>query len=294
MQSYTAILITLVVAFAPIFIAGACLHVWRWYRKQKPLRSPLTRALLRSPGETLRRQVDDLTWDISIWFALLMVLPLMLYAIYLTQNNLGGARMSPWPFSIIALGAFGFIMYRLVRDAQKFRNLRQGLDGERAVGQELTELLKDGMSVFHDVQCGQFNIDHVVIGSAGVFAVETKMRAKLKTGRGKQDAAVKVDGDRLLFPNWTETKWVAQARRQAQWLAGSLSSTTGERVDVKAVLALPGWYIQFASPSDVLVLNPKNPRLIIQADKAPLSAEQVRRVTAALEQRCRDVETHKI
>lgn len=294
MENYIAALITLGVAIVPIFAAVACLWIRHWYRKRKPFRSPLTRALLRSPGETLRRQIDGLTWDLSTWLALLMVMPLLLYATYLSQAYLGGVNASPWMFAFLAIAAFCFVLYQLINAGKKRRYLLQGLDGELAVGQELTELLKDGMSVFHDVQCERFNIDHVVIGSAGVFAVETKARAKLKTGRGKADAAVKVDGDRLLFPNWTETQWVDQARRQAQWLANWLKTAAGESVEVKAVLALPGWYIEVTKPSDVFVLNPRNPRLLTQAGKAPLSAGQVRHITAALERHCRDVEAHEI
>lgn len=294
MEKYAATLVTSVVFIIPLLVAAACLQIWHWYRKRKPRRSPLTRSLLRSPGESLRQQIDDLTWDISTWLTLLMAMPLLLYAMYLSQLYLAGVRTSPWIYGIAAIAAFFVCLYKLITIGNRRRYLRQGLDGELAVGQELTELLKDGMSVFHDVQCERFNIDHVVIGSAGVFAVETKARAKLKTGRGKADVAVKVDGDRLLFPNWTETQWVDQARRQAQWLANWLKTAAGESVEVKAVLALPGWYIEVTKPSDVFVLNPRNPRLLTQAGKAPLSAEQVRHITAALERHCRDVEAHEI
>ena len=271
------------------------MRAWHWYRKRKPFRSPLTRALLRSPGETLRRQVDDLTWDISTWLMLLMLVPLGFYATYLSQTNLVGAHVSPLLFAIAAIVALGYALYQLIRVAHIRRRLRQGLDGELAVGQELTELLKDGMSVYHDIQADQFNIDHVVVGPSGVFAVETKCHAKLWTGKGKTDAAVKVKGDALLFPGWTETRWVDQARWRSRWLADWLTSTVGERVEVKPMLALPGWFIDIEKSSDVLVINPKNSRALMQKIKGtPLTAEQVRRITHVLEQRCRDVEAQEI
>lgn len=294
MEKYTAILIVSVVFLIPLLAAAACLQIGHWYRKRKPHRSPLTRALLRSPGETLRQQIDDLTWDIATWLMLLMVMPLLFYAMYLSKAYLEGVRTSPWVYGIAAVTAFLICSYKLITIGNRRRYLRQGLDGELATGQELTELLKGGMSVFHDVQCERFNIDHVVVGSAGVFAIETKARPKLKTGRGKTDAAVKVDGDRLLFPNWTETRWVEQARRQAQWLENWLKDSTNERIEVKAVLALPGWFVETAKPSDVFVFNPRNPRHLLRQGKAPLSEEQVRLVTLVLQMRCRDVEAHEV
>ena len=39
--------------------------------------------------------------------------------------------------------------------------------------------MRDGFAVFHDVPGDKaFNVDHVVIGPQGVFAVETKGRGK--------------------------------------------------------------------------------------------------------------------
>ena len=40
------------------------------------------------------------------------------------------------------------------------------------------------MSVYHDIQADQFNIDHVVVGPSGVFAVETKVPCEIMDGQG--------------------------------------------------------------------------------------------------------------
>jgi hypothetical protein len=52
---------------------------------------------------------------------------------------------------------------------------RKGRDGERKVGQALEALKADGWVVMHDVEVPYGgNIDHVVIGPRGAFAIETK------------------------------------------------------------------------------------------------------------------------
>ena len=56
----------------------------------------------------------------------------------------------------------------------------------------------------HDFPANQFNVDHVVIGPTGVFAVETKARSKPVNGGGKQDATVVCHGDHLAFPNGSD------------------------------------------------------------------------------------------
>jgi len=50
----------------------------------------------------------------------------------------------------------------------------QGAEGEEHVGRILDGLTKDGWLAIHDVDTGRGNIDHILIGPAGVLTVETK------------------------------------------------------------------------------------------------------------------------
>jgi hypothetical protein len=52
----------------------------------------------------------------------------------------------------------------------------RGAAGEEHVGGLLDELSAEGWSVIHDASFGRGNIDHIVLGVAGVFTVETKSR----------------------------------------------------------------------------------------------------------------------
>jgi hypothetical protein len=170
--------------------------------------------------------------------------------------------------------------------------LRLGIDAELAVGQELDQLMRDGAAVFHDLPGDKFNIDHVVIAPQGVFAVETKGYAKPNRGGGTADATVVFDGKSLAFPDWSSSKPIEQADRQARWLADWLTSATGEPVHVAPALALPGWYVERKGRGPVLVFSGRELRghLLKARTAQPLSAEQMRRVTHQVEQRCRDVE----
>src|SRR4029077_12190747 len=51
-----------------------------------------------------------------------------------------------------------------------------GAQGERALGGLLNRLRDDGMSVLHDrrIPSSRANIDHIVVGPAGVFVVDAK------------------------------------------------------------------------------------------------------------------------
>jgi hypothetical protein len=50
----------------------------------------------------------------------------------------------------------------------------RGATGEEHVGSLLEELAGDDWRVIHDVTLGHGNVDHILIGPAGVFTVETK------------------------------------------------------------------------------------------------------------------------
>lgn len=254
-------------------------------------RSPLTQGLLRPAGHTLRSQFDDAFGDVMGLVMLVLFLPALAGAIY------GGVYLVPGrPFSWVgtviclafAVAAFTFATYRMMKVHAKLMNLRMGWDAEVATGQELDQLMRRGAVVFHDFPAGEFNIDHVMICSAGIYAVETKSR--MKPERGNKDGwKVTYDGKALLFPDWTDTQIVEQARRQAKWLAIELSKAVGEPLQVIPVVALPGWYINATGRSDVQVFNPKNFHFLLENRSASISPVLLDRVAYQVEQRCRDV-----
>ena len=173
-------------------------------------------------------------------------------------------------------------------------NLRQsyrlGYEGEIAVGQELNQLMRDGYYVYHDFPADKFNIDHIIVGASGIFAVETKARSKPTSKDRKADAKVKYDGKFLRFPNGTDIESLEQARRQAEWLSKWLQSAVGEPVRVRPVVALPGWFVERVASGGIRVINPKNFRSIAKPkDGNILSEKMISRVVHQLEQKCRDV-----
>ncbi len=177
------------------------------------------------------------------------------------------------------------------RRGDQMDKLSLGLDAELAVGQELDQLMREGATVFHDLPGEKFNIDHVVIAPQGVFAVETKGYAKPNRGGGPAEAKVVFDGRVLALPDWSSSKPIDQAARQAKWLSNWLTSATGESVRVAPVLALPGWYVERKGRGEVFVFSGKELRghLLKVRHPQPLRPEQMRRVRHQVEQRCRNV-----
>jgi hypothetical protein len=79
-----------------------------------------------------------------------------------------------WPASFLALGLL-FVIERNAGVGQVLdpAGLRRGIMGEQAVAEALRDL-PSSYWVVHGVATGHGDVDHVVIGPTGVFAIETK------------------------------------------------------------------------------------------------------------------------
>jgi hypothetical protein len=163
-----------------------------------------------------------------------------------------------------------------------------------SVGQELDQLMKSGYSVFHDLPGDKpFNIDHVVVGPNGVFAVETKGRAKPVNRAARDGHKVQYRDEKLYFPGWMEDRPIEQAKMNAKWLSRWLSSAVGVHIDVTPIVVLPGWYVETQYRPLVLVLSGNQCQSFIpKIPGGPVSDQQLRQISHQLDSRCRDIEPH--
>lgn len=281
---------------APVGVMVVAVWIGRRIHYRRDRKNPISKDLLRGPGHTLGKELEDVRHDFLTYIAVAAPLPLFFLASwYLLQVSQSGRSASfPLIFTLVLIGGAGWLAHKLIGLTKRIRDLSLGLEAETAVGQELNQLLRDGYDVFHDVDGDRkFNIDHVVVGRSGVFAIETKGRSK-PIRNGKAEYKVQLDGDQLIFPGWVETEPLVQAKRNAEWLAKWLSSATGDAVTVKPVLILPGWWIDRKTPYAVAVLSAGSCRQAIpKLGVAPLSEQQVRRIAHQLDAKCRDVAPRK-
>jgi Nuclease-related domain len=79
-----------------------------------------------------------------------------------------------WPATFLALGLL-FVLQRLAGKGRVLdpERLRRGISGEEAVADALAGL-PTSYWVLHGVSTGHGDVDHVVVGPTGVFALETK------------------------------------------------------------------------------------------------------------------------
>ena len=247
------------------FTAISALWVWRQTRSLH--RSPLARDLLRGPGQFLRERLYELDLDLVAYSAFLVAVPVTGYAIHVSQSYFSN-RPESWQriatTTVIVTCSVALIGRRMHLILRQIRSTRQGLDGELATAEELNALLLEDCRVFHDVPTDYGNIDHVVIGPSGAYAVETKYVGKPVNGDGKAKALVDYHRNVVRLPDRTWPLPVDQAESGARWLSSQLEQTVGHRVRVEPMIALPGWFIERVGGRGICVFNPRNCRTILR------------------------------
>lgn len=293
LQMFINVLIVFALWIVPLVASLWSMLFIRRRLHERDRRNPLSRGMLRGPGHALRERIDDVVGELHLVPAMFAPIPVICFAFVLAKSGLPTLNAIDWCILLVVLvGTVVLIVRKLYSILLSIRNLRLGFEAETAAGQELNVLMKDGFSVFHDVMGDRnFNIDHVVVGRQGVFAIETKGRPKPKGSDGAETYKVRYDGKQLMFPGWSETEPLAQAKRNAEWLRKWLTSAVGEPVEVKPVLMLPGWYIERTSGDGIPVLAGTNCRnFFLKSNAPPLSDKLVQQIIHQLDAKCRDVE----
>ncbi len=263
--------------------------------KDRKKRLPFTQKILRPPGESLRvrlAELDEKTNDRLVQLLLVAYSPLLIAGLAALQ----GVRLGvgAWIFfAVTAIVASTWSGYALWTLLGLRRRCRLGYEGERHVGEALNQLMLAGYRVFHDFLITDKpgvtrNIDHIVIGTNGVFAVETKTRRKVKALDG---AKVTMGEGCLEYPWGTDRCGLDQARDNAAWLSDWLSKTSDAPINVGAILALPGWFIERRCKLPITVLSGREVTVQVpKLDGTPLTSNEIRRIAAMIEDRNRSVE----
>lgn len=279
-----------------LFLGGATLLRVRGRRDRQPFATG--QHLLRGPGESLSRRLQAHRQAGMADILAALVLPVaasVVFFLIVTHLEGAGQTLALLATACAFAAALAFLVGRLLTRVSQMRNLYLGHFGERVVAEALEPLKSAGHLVFHDVPAGEpgdaFNIDHVIVGPAGVFAIETKTRRQSPRGTGFMLHEIIHDGQVLAFPWGEDRHGLDQALRQARWLQELITRETGANTPVRPLLTFPGWTIVRRGDGPVRVLAPAEiPASVTGEQSAHVPPDQVARIAALLDARCRDVE----
>lgn len=248
--------------------------------KKELTKSPIDEKPLRYPAQSLDEKIDNLIGEKTFTYIVVPALFIMLaFSSWLSYFN--QSIPNPILYTVMAILSLVWATYQIIKFKKELKSLKQGRDGEREVGMNLELLREQGLKIFHDMQGKNFNLDHVLVGTQGIFIIETKTFSKPLKGECK----IIYDGKKLSYNGIFESdKPIIQARAGAQWLKSQLKDATGRDFNVHPIVVFPGWFTESKVPlKDLWILNPKGLNKFMQNAKSVLSAEDVALIVNRLE-----------
>jgi len=205
---------------------------------------PVGKPSLRHAGEGLEDQKKQTFlafagWSLALFCSGALALGLIIGPYLPPQIRLWAVA------ACLGVGIFALTVPMVAAD-RKMDRVIAGLLAERRVGEALKALERQGAYVLHDVRGPIGNIDHVLIHTSGVYAIETKHRSRFRGGwmqmtfDGQQ---FRINGQPISYDP------LPQATRQAAWLRQHLTVDLhlALRAPVKAVVLFPGWSVDVTS-----------------------------------------------
>lgn len=254
----------------------------------KNKKSPLKDKPLRHAGQSIDEEITKLIEDDAISY---LVISALMLAITIIEwlHWYTGAPPSPFLLTIITLIVISFSAYKFIKIRSKVVNLRQGRDGEKAVGQYLENFRANGIKVIHDIKGDNFNIDHVVISTKGVYLIETKTYSKPIKG----NANIIFDGQKISFNGKSyDDSIIIQVKAEKKWLSDLIEELTARKFPVQPVIAFPGWFVKMTNTNDsgIWALNPRGLPTFLNNQQEVMTQEDVQLISNHLSRYIRSLE----
>jgi hypothetical protein len=240
-------------------------------------KSPLKEKPLRVPGQSGDEMLDEKRDRLDEYVG--MTIAFLVIAFWEWWHSWFKVPPQPWPATALVVIVILMTLRKAFQYKKEAKQIKQGRDGERIVAEQLEKLRAHGYRALHDLAGGDFNVDHVLIGPAGVFVIETKTPSKV--GRNNQ---IQFDGCTIFMRGqpYPENP-VKQAKGNAVWLNEVLKNSTGKSLWVMPIVVFPDWDVRSAKVNDILVLSHKEIESGVTSRPKKLTDDEISMATFHLE-----------
>jgi hypothetical protein len=189
--------------------------------------------LLRRAGQSLREEYDKLFDERFVAFVVVIV-AFWLVCIVAWIQKFAGHVPGPAFWTLLSLSVTAYGGFQIFRLRPQLRRLRFGEGGQRRVAEALERIRDKGYSVFHDLPANGSNVDHVVVGPTGVYAIETRTR------KGADLIRYQNDSELLIGAKINDSPALRHARGSAYAVQEQLKEHLHAAYWVKPVLVFVG------------------------------------------------------
>lgn len=204
----------------------------------------------RVQGETLQTKIRDLEFNFyeivigPIYFGILAILSWLIGFGIMSLNLVSAVILT-----LITIITVFRARKKYIQNCETLKKYRKGLEGERFVGEMLNKISSDSVRVFHDIPGERFNVDHIIVSTRGIFAIETKHFDRTNGHEfffdGNMIERVMKNGKRFLCP-----KLLPQMEGEARFIHDEIKRRTDLDIPVIKVAILIGCFIHTPAEND--------------------------------------------
>jgi len=223
-----------------------------------------------SPAETLIHRRDKIL-DENVLNSIFSIVGFFIALLALWLNYLIPFKGNMTFATLVFVGLISIFALKIVREMDKVKRMNTGISAEKDVGNFLQQSIAPlGYRVLNSLNRNSHDIDHVLVGVSGVYAIETKnlqwLAGKTVTFDGQ---TILVDGRKL-----PKTDPVKQAKSAAKEVSIFLHSKGIDSYVIPVVL-LPKRVVNSVINENIIVTNLKNFEAYIANAHSKLSKKQV-------------------
>ena len=228
---------------------------WQLINRSVSSHSSFPGTIMREAAQRFRDEFDRLNSSQSTYLSAALVFVVLFIAAYVLKAKQLFVGYPLWQlYVLLAALSVGALMalYRLARTVLTRHQVKLRRDANIAVGHQLHRLATGVGHTYHDVETSSGIIDHIIVGQNGAYAVSVIARATAKNG------TVALLGNDLQFEPGGHTHSVVSTNAKIASLEREFRRLLDHRVQVRSVLAIPGWNIAEQSSDEHLLVNERN------------------------------------
>ncbi|WP_405220457.1 hypothetical protein [Lentisalinibacter sediminis] len=215
--------------------------------------SPLGVGIRTEPGDDLRRQLRDTDIRAAMHLAAAFVLLSVFVALLFAGSDRWWSDLQPWAWWLVSLFLAAVAAYEvrvLLGLLQTRLRAARSLNAHIATAQRLEYVAARGNYLFHCVPVGDTRIDHIVLGTNGLYAVHVIDRPP----RGDRTASLEA-GSVVFGAEGGEPHTLKDWRSLVARLTRELEAGLGRALTIRSVIVVPGWDVSSAEERDTLLVN---------------------------------------
>jgi len=210
--------------------------------------------IMHEAAQHFREELERLTASQATYLSGILVFVMLFVAAYGLQAKRLFSGYPSWQLYLqlgFLLLVACFAVYSLSKTTLRRRQTKFLRDANIAIGHQLQQLASGAMRVFHEVETSAGIIDHVIVGSKGVYAVNVVARRSRQLAR----ATINVHENCVDFSNSDAKHSIVDINAKTVRLQKDFQKLLGHDVRVRSVIAVPGWDVNEQSTDKHLMVN---------------------------------------